>query len=130
MSSVSSEAWIYNFSHVPVGWRVPGCVAFHGLELPYVFGHVEAVTTDTIIFLGATTCPTSTDPMLGPEDDQTALNTVRLWAQFAETGNPSVAGLIDWPAYTPEGDQYLDIAAELEVKTGVANAGVTPGTGQ
>ncbi len=126
MSSVSSQAWVYNFSHVPVGWRTPGCVAFHGLELPYVFGEVEAVKSNTVIFLGGRTCPTDTDPMLGEEDDQTALNSVRLWAQFARTGDPSVPDLIDWPPYTPEGDQYLDIAAELQVKSGVATAGVSP----
>jgi hypothetical protein len=31
---------VFNFAHLPKGWRELPCVAFHGLELPYVFGNI------------------------------------------------------------------------------------------
>jgi hypothetical protein len=37
-----------------------------------------------------------------------------IWTQFAKTGVPSMSGLIDWPAYTTEGDTYLSIGPKLE----------------
>jgi para-nitrobenzyl esterase len=43
---------------------------------------------------------------------------MRMWTQFAKTGDPSVEGLIDWPAWDPAGDNYLDIAWPLQVKSG------------
>lgn len=130
MQSVSSKAYVYDFTHLPPGWRQPGCYAFHGLELPYVFGHMEGVTAPTIIYLGErASCMPMKDPMVSDEDRLVAKNTMRIWSQFAETGDPSVAGLIKWPAYTPDNDNYLAIGAELEVRTGVATAGKMPGTG-
>jgi para-nitrobenzyl esterase len=130
MANVTSKAYVYNFSHLPEGWREPGCYAFHGLELPYVFGHLDGITAPTIIYLGErSSCTPSNDPEVGDDDQTVANHTMALWKQFAETGDPSVDGLIDWPAYTSDNDQYLDIGVELEVKKGVATAGIMPGTG-
>jgi len=130
MKSVSSKAYVYNFTHLPAGWRQPGCFAFHGLELPYVFGHMEGVSTATLVYLGGMArCEPMKDPMVGDEDRLVAKNTMKIWTQFAKTGNPSVSGLIDWPAYTAEDDRYLAIGAKLEVKSGVATSGKMPGTG-
>jgi para-nitrobenzyl esterase len=44
-----------------------------------------------------------------------------IWTQFAGTGNPSVKGLIDWPAWYESGDRYLFIAETLEVKSGYSD---------
>lgn len=130
MANVKSKVYVYNFSHLPEGWRKPGCYAFHGLELPYVFGHLEGVTAPTIIYLGErASCSPNDDPKVGEEDQTVANHTMALWKQFAKTGDPSVDGLIDWPAYTSDGDRYLDISAELKVKTGVATSGIMPSTG-
>ena len=130
MKSVSSKAYIYNFTHLPAGWEMAGCFAFHGLELPYVFGHMEGVSTATLIYLGGMArCEPMKDPKVGDVDRQVAANTMKLWTQFAKTGNPSVSGLIDWPAYTEDNDKYLEIGKELTVKSGVATSGKTPGSG-
>jgi para-nitrobenzyl esterase len=129
MKSVSSKAYVYNFSHVPAGWRAPGCYAFHGLELVYVFGHLAGVQGDTIVYLGSrASCDPAKEPMVGAEDQTVANNTMKIWTQFAKTGNPSVPGLVDWPAYTAETDQYLNIGGELKVKSGVSKSGLMPGT--
>jgi para-nitrobenzyl esterase len=128
MKSVSSKAYVYNFSHLPAGWREPGCYAFHGLELVYVFGHLDGVQGDTIVFLGSNaSCDPTKDPQIGEADQVVAKNTMRIWTQFAKTGNPSVQGLVDWPAYTTDTDQYLDIGDELKVKSGVSKSGIMPG---
>jgi para-nitrobenzyl esterase len=128
MKSVTSKAYVYNFTHLPPGWRDSGCYAFHGLELAYVFGHMEGVNGATMIYLGERAgCQPMKDPMISDEDRLVAKNTMAIWTQFAKTGNPSVSGLIDWPAFTAENDTYLAIGGKLEVKMGVATSGKMPG---
>lgn len=128
MKSVTSKAYVYNFTHLPAGWREAGCYAFHGLELPYVFGHMEGVNGATIVYLGSRAgCNPMKDPMVGDEDRLVAKNTMAIWKRFAETGNPSVSGLIEWPAFTAENDTYLAIGAKLEVRMSVSSSGKMPG---
>jgi len=126
-SAGKSNVYVYVFSHMPAGWRNQPCVAFHGLELVYVFGYVpEGLSVPVIRYLAPRG---GCDPMTpGPDekDEVVAENTMRLWAQFARTGNPSVEGLITWPPYTTETDQYLDVRDPLSVKKGVKAAYVAP----
>ena len=107
------------FSQVPSTWKKEGVLAFHGLELPYVFGLLAALPNS--VFYNAFAQPSgaqSQDPGLTEDDQQVSQAMMTMWAQFAKTGDPSVEGLIDWPAWDPANDQYLDIAWPLEVKTG------------
>ncbi len=129
MSSVSSDVYVYNFSHVPTGWRNQPCVAFHGLELPYVFGRVPEGLNERIVLLLAPTggCTVESEP--DEMDPVVADQMMTLWAQFAATGDPSAEGLVQWPAWDAEGDQYLDIGYTLEVKSGVADGYVEPPNG-
>jgi para-nitrobenzyl esterase len=128
MKHVTSKAYVYNFTHLPAGWREAGCFAFHGLELPYVFGHMEGVNGATIVYLGSLMgCNPMKDPMVGDEDRLVAKNTMAIWKQFAKTGDPSVPELIEWPAFTEENDTYLAIGGKLEVRTGVSSSGKMPG---
>jgi len=130
MKTVTSKAYVYNFVHLPAGWRQPGCYAFHGLELVYVFGHLAGVQGETMIFLGSSAgCDPKKDPLIGAEDQLVAANTMKIWSQFAKSGNPSVSGLIEWTPYTKENDAYLSIGAKLEMKTGVVASGKRPGLG-
>jgi para-nitrobenzyl esterase len=128
MSTVTSKAYVYNFTHLPAGWRDAGCYAFHGLELAYVFGHMEGVNGPTMIYLGSRMgCMPMKDPMVSDEDRTVAKNMMTIWKQFATTGNPSVRGLVDWPAFTKDNDTYLSIGAKLEVRMGVSASGKMPG---
>jgi para-nitrobenzyl esterase len=43
---------------------------------------------------------------------------MQIWTNFAKTGDPSIKGVVDWPAYKETTDQYLHIAETLEVKPG------------
>lgn len=45
---------------------------------------------------------------------------------FAKTGNPSVKGLVEWPAYTAQDDKYLRIGQALAVKKGRQESYVAP----
>lgn len=35
---------------------------------------------------------------------QTMVHSLAIWAEFTRSGNPGVAGLVDWPAFTAEND--------------------------
>jgi para-nitrobenzyl esterase len=120
-SKAGNPTWVYNFTQLPKGWRdEPGCVAFHGLELTYVFGAVPlGLSSPTTLYLaGGGGCSNKT-PVTDESDTKVADDAATVWAQFAKTGNPSVAGLIDWPAYTEQNNNYLDIGAPLTAKTNV-----------
>ncbi|GEM_PF-852731 len=123
-TTASSKVYTYVFTHMPSRWKAEGAVAFHGLELPYVFGNLQALPT--LAFLGATGGVKQPDPGTDETDRVVAENMIRMWVQFAKTGDPSVPGLIDWTPYDPVAEPYLDIGRELKVKTGLAKAGVTP----
>jgi para-nitrobenzyl esterase len=114
-----NKAYAALFTQVPSKWKEEGVLAFHGLELPYVFGMLAAVPHP--VFYEAFAHPSgaqSQDPGLTEDDQQVSEAMMTMWAQFAKTGDPSVEGLIDWPTWDPTSDQYLDIAWPLEVKTG------------
>ncbi len=114
-----NKAYAALFSQVPSAWREDGVLAFHGLELPYVFGLLGIVGHP--IFYGTFAQPSGAqqqDPGLTEDDEQVSEAMMTMWAQFAKTGDPSVEGLIDWPAWDSANDQYLDIAWPLEVKSG------------
>ncbi len=128
--TVSSNAFVYSFSHVPTGWKKDRCVAFHGVEIPYVFGAIpDGLTSPTILLLAERSGCASDDPGIDDLDAEVAEKTMRMWSQFARTGDPSVEGLVDWPPYSEADARYLDIGVDLEVKTGVENAYVDPPAG-
>lgn len=122
-ASADSNTYVYSFSHLPTGWREMGCTAFHGVELPYVFGYVpDGLTVPTVLFLANRSGCRSTDPGADGTDSLVAEHTMRMWARFAATGDPSVEGLVSWPPYTENSDRYLDIGATPTVKSGIRQA--------
>ena len=58
------------------------------------------------------------DPGLTETDRKVSEEMMKMWTQFARTGNPGVEGLIEWPAYSKDDDKYMYIADPLEIKTG------------
>jgi len=127
-ASASSNTYVYNFSHLPKGWREEaGCVAFHGLELTYVFGAVPSgLHSPVTLYLAGWGGCSQEVPETDELDVTVADNATTIWAQFASTGDPSVDGLVDWPAYTETDNRYLDIGDTLEVRTGIEDAYVAP----
>lgn len=122
-ATASAPTYVYSFSQLPKTWRDEYCVAFHGLELPYVFGSVPTgVDSPTMLFLSAGGGCTSREPITDAADMTVSDQASSLWAQFAKTGDPSVEGLVQWPAYTEENNLYLNIGAPLEARTGIQEA--------
>ena len=109
------------FDQVPSRWKQEGCVSFHALELSYVFGDWDNSTGWwPIMFnlLAKQSGARTPDPGLTELDKKISQNMMAMWARFARTGNPDVDGLITWPAYVADTDQYLYISEPLEVKSG------------
>ena len=114
----NSKVFVYLFDHVPDGWKSVGVFhAFHGLDVAYEFGFQPWVSffVDTLFF---PPFPPTQDPGLNQKDTYVAEAMMTMWTQFAATGNPSVKGLVKWPAYDPVTDQYLYIDDPLQVKSG------------
>jgi para-nitrobenzyl esterase len=113
-----SNVFVYQFAHVPAGWS-DYVTAWHGLECAYQFGSLDRIWFHAgNMFLPPPGLPV--DPGLDELDTALADIVQSIWARFAETGNPSIKGLVRWPAFgLGQGeDKYLDIALPLEVKPG------------
>ena len=116
------------FDQVPEQWRKEGLAsAPHGLELLYIFGDWDnttgwwAMTYGMMSMMG--TPLKSQNPGLTDTDKFISESMMRMWVQFALTGNPSIKGLIDWPVYSTASDQYLHIDKTLEIKSGFSLIG-------
>ena len=108
-ATVNAPAWIYHVTFVPENLQgeVPG--AAHGVEVPFIFGHVRArpeFQRPKVVAL--------TEAELAWGD------TVRgYWIDFAKTGNPNGAGRPEWPEYTAASDQMLDLGNEITARQGM-----------
>ena len=128
LHSKVAPTYVYNFTQLPLGWRnEKGCVAFHGLELTYVFGAIpvglSSPTTQGLARGGGCTVRV---PEHDEQDLKVADQAATIWAQFAKTGNPSVEGLVTWPAYTADNKAYLLLGTPLEAKVGVESSYIAP----
>jgi para-nitrobenzyl esterase len=119
-NKAGGKAYAYIFDHVPAGWKRDGAVSAHALELPYVFGDLDYSDNcwAALCFLAKASGAKSTDPGLTDKDRELSEVMMRLWTNFAKTGDPSLKGLVEWPAYEESTDQYLYITDTLQVKSG------------
>jgi para-nitrobenzyl esterase len=120
-----SKLYVYLFAHVPSRWRREGVVAFHGLEIPYVFGMVRSgLASGTVSNLARTGGAKQPDPGVDAKDDEISSFMMNLWSGFAKTGNPnaSMGGQAVWEAYETEKDNFLFIGDEgptLQMRSGI-----------
>jgi para-nitrobenzyl esterase len=115
----NSDLYVYIFCHVPTNWKKAGLKAFHGLELFYQFGGLDsAVERNSVMWLAPPDFPK--EPGFDKNDEIMTECTMKIWARFAATGNPSLDGLVECPAFkmTPGEDKYMSIANPLEVRAG------------
>ncbi len=89
-NDLKNKAWVYNFSRIRDGVAGASVRAYHGAELPYVFGTHDSWITTTDI------------------DWRLSREMVGYWLQFAKTGNPNRAGLAAWPAFSGPDKQVMD----------------------
>jgi para-nitrobenzyl esterase len=115
------KGYAFVFDQVPSKWRQQGCVACHTMEMPYVFGTWDKPSSWAMVYgiasrdTGVTITP---EPGITDVDKKVSEETMTMWAQFAKMGAPSVEGIVDWPAYEKNTDQYLYITEPLQVKSG------------
>jgi para-nitrobenzyl esterase len=119
VKKANTKGYAFIFNQVPGKWKEEGAVSCHGIELPYVFGALNV--KEELAFLRGGVAPSggkSIDPEPTETDEKVSKAMMRIWVQFAKTGDPSVKGLVKWPTYEAATDQYLYIAEPLEVKSG------------
>jgi carboxylesterase type B len=87
------------------------------MELHYVFGALDDAEAWAAAKGGYTNSGAkSLVPSISASDRKVADNMETIWTSFAKTGNPSVKGLIDWPAWDSQTDKYLLITDPLQVE--------------
>jgi len=117
-STAESRGYAAVFDQVPEGWKREGCVAAHGMELHYVFGALDDAEAWAAAKGGYTSSGAKSPvPSISASDHKVADNIETIWTSFAKMGNPNVKGLIDWPAWDSQTDQYLLITDPLQIKT-------------
>jgi para-nitrobenzyl esterase len=94
----NEPVWRYFFTHKHTVPQLAPFGAYHGMELFYVFNNWENATLGRGI-------------LFKPADDSVQKAMLRYWVNFANTGNPNGAGLVNWPAYQSTTDCYLEIKA-------------------
>ena len=76
--------------------------AFHGSDIPYVFGY------DPLLKIDLETFSTILNPWAsGTADEALWLNVLGYFSRFVATGEPGTDGRTEWPAYDPRVDQHL-----------------------
>jgi para-nitrobenzyl esterase len=92
-ASGKSPVFLYYFSHVPPLANKEWLGAQHGAEIPYVFNWPNGRHSTQIAW-------TDLDRTL-------AERVSSYWVNFATTGNPNAAGLLNWPAYRTKDDLVM-----------------------
>jgi para-nitrobenzyl esterase len=122
---VGGKAYGYIFDHVPAGWKKDGTVAVHSIELPYVFGDLDwrSPLWGIVFFLAQASGARSPDPTLNNIDRKLSDLMIKMWTNFAKTGDPSIEGVVDWPAWDEATDRYLYITESPEARSGFSKVG-------
>ncbi len=105
------------FDQVPAIWRKDGFVSIHSIELTYVFGDWDN-STGWWNGIAAMAGAKKTGNFLDETDKYVSETMMELWANFARDGKPSARGIPDWPEYSENLDQYMNVRDTFEVKTG------------
>ncbi len=101
MSVSGSDVYLYEFTRAPLPVLMG---AFHGVELPYVFG-----TLDLFSWTG----------VVGQTDRDLSDNIRGYWTRFAATGDPNGGTASVWPRYEEASDLHLRLGDTIEVDSGL-----------
>ena len=118
-SKAGAKVYACVFDQVPAGWRREGCVYFHAIELPYVFGGVDVKPDWLNLYnLASQSGARVKIPEVSDIDRKVSEVMMNIWAQFARTGDPNVTDLAEWPVWEQESDRYLYVNDTVQVKSG------------
>ena len=97
INATGGRAWIYYFTRQRAGPGGEKLGAYHGTEIPYVFGtHDDWLPVEAI-------------------DIELTGAVMDYWAQFARSGDPNISSLPDWPVYTAEEPAVLELGENIRV---------------
>ncbi|MGC2163037.1 MAG: carboxylesterase family protein [Silvibacterium sp.] len=107
-----THGYLYRFSHAsPVG-ESTGLGAFHGSELPYVFGHTLASQPGR--------------PPYQPIDHRLSDQIMTMWLHFARLGDPNLMNSSGWTRIGSNNEiSYMDFGDTLAVKAWPDSALIT-----
>ncbi len=93
------KVYLYQFDHAPpfvAGNRYSGLGATHGMEMQYVFGHLDPQVANW-----------------NADDRRLSDTMISYWTNFAKTGDPNGAGLPVWPLYIAADPRLLHLDSEI-----------------
>ena len=103
MAAINSPVYMYKFTRIPdTVLKMFG--SFHGLEIFYLFGN---------FMVRIITIPDT------PVDSSLSQDIMKYWTNFARTGNPNGPGLPDWPAYSADKGQYIELGEHIAASSGL-----------
>jgi para-nitrobenzyl esterase len=104
----SEPVFRYSYVHVPenASAQLKAVGAYHGSELPFVFGNV---------YIGTAAGPYTP----GPGDLSVVDAFAGYWSRLAASGDPNGEGAVSWPRYDAATDPYLVIDAPANAQTGL-----------
>ncbi len=95
MGNVTSNAWLYHFTHVPPIPDADRYGAYHAGEIVYVFDNLDL----------------SSFAEVRESDRKLAAAMAQYWVNFAATGDPNGKGLPVWPAFEAGEEAFMEMAA-------------------
>jgi para-nitrobenzyl esterase len=100
-TDAGQRVFVYRFDRSVPGKGEGDLGAFHSLEIPYVFGALSDPTWQWLPFT---------------LDDTALSNLVQAyWTDFAKTGNPNAQGLPNWPAWSDDKKEFLEIRKDASI---------------
>jgi para-nitrobenzyl esterase len=93
-----------------------GLEAFHGADMPYVFGYSPILGFDLSDGLELILYEWEA----GTADERMWLDMLCYFSRFAATGDPNAPGAVEWPGYDEEADPYLALDKTVSVGSNAA----------
>jgi para-nitrobenzyl esterase len=107
------------FDQIPGNWKSEGAVSCHGTECHYIFGALDDQEGWKHVFnIYSEAGAKSPVPLITDTDRRVSETMMRIWTQFARTGDPNFPGLVTWPVWDEATDQYLYIAEQVQARAG------------
>ena len=100
----AASTYLYQFTRVPMKTILGGLGAFHGVEIPYVFGNAD-------LFAGL--------GMIEQADYDLSATIMGYWTRFASTGDPNGEGAPEWPRYERASDVHLELGDAIQPGSGL-----------
>ena len=107
MTASGKPTYLYLWTYVRSAERGKVRGAAHGSEAPFVFGSWDKAYPQVV---------------LTAEDKAAARMIHSCWVSFAKTGKPQCEGAPDWPRYSPEQDQLMELGSTPRVIAGYRKA--------